>query len=51
LIDVAFSGAALPERPNSADVNADCAIDVFDLIALIDTAFSGGGPLYWGCVQ
>ena len=49
LIDLLFSGADPPARPNSADINHDCFYDALDLSGLIDFLFSGSKQIYWGC--
>jgi len=51
VINVAFRGASMPVRANSADVNADCQTDVIDVVSIINVAFRGGHGLYWGCVK
>jgi hypothetical protein len=49
LVDMLFSGADLPARPASADVNSDCTYDALDLALLVDSLFAGSTRIYWGC--
>lgn len=49
LIDFLFGRGALTNL-NNADVNADCRINLVDLVILINYVFFGGPPLQAGCV-